>query len=191
MRQAKPLSHGASRMERRSFFQPRFVPFERRRRNRFWAVALLLSIPAFLLFERYVVSAGRVTDFSMLPTLEPGGYFLVNRFIVRISPIRRGDVVVVSSANHPRWYYVKRVVALGGETLSISEGRVSVNGRPLEEPYAVGRTEPEMRPQRIPEGSYFLMGDNRASSEDSRAFGAVPRKRVAGKIRPGWLFSLY
>lgn len=176
-------------MERRSFFRPHFVLLEQRRHNRFWAVALVLSIPAFLFCERYVVSAGRVTDFSMLPTLKPGGYFLVNRFIVRISPIRRGDVVVINPVNHPRWYYVKRVVALGGETLSISEGRVSVNGRPLEEPYAVGRTEPEIRPQRIPEGSYFLMGDNRGSSEDSRAFGPVPKERVAGKIRPGQLFS--
>lgn len=176
-------------MERRSFFRPHFVLFERRRHNRFWAVALVLLIPTFLLCERYVVSAGRVTDFSMLHTLEPGGYFLVNRFIVRIKPIRRGDVVVVSPANHPRWYYVKRVVALGGEILSISEGRVSVNGRPLEEPYAVGRTEPEMRPQRIPEGSYFLMGDNRVQSEDSRTFGPVPKERIAGKIKPGRIFS--
>jgi signal peptidase I len=177
--------------ERRGFFRWHFLLFDRRRHNRFWAVALVLSIPAFLLCERYVVSAGRVTDLSMLPTLEPGGYFLVNRFIVRVSPIQRGDVVVVSPVNHPRWYYVKRVVALGGETLSILGGGVLVNGRPLEEPYAVGRTEPEMRPQRIPEGFYFLMGDNRASSEDSRAFGPVPKERIAGKIKPGRLFSIY
>ncbi len=179
------------KMERRSFFRWHFLLFERRRHNRFWAVALVLSIPVFLLCERYVISAGRVTDLSMFPTLKPGGYFLVNRFIVRISPIRRGDVVVVSPVNHPRWYYVKRVVALGGEILSISEGRVSVNGQPLEEPYAVGRTEPETRPQRIPEGSYFLLGDNRVSSEDSRAFGPVSRERISGKIRPGRLFSFY
>ena len=98
-------------------------------------MVLVLSIPAFLLCERYGVSAGRVTDLSMLPTLKPGGYFLVNRFIVRLAPIRRGDIVVIRPVSHPRWYYVKRVIAVGGETLSVSEGRVWVDGRALEEPY--------------------------------------------------------
>ena len=179
------------RTERRAFFRWGFLLWDRRGSNNRWAFLLVLSIPIFLLCERYVVSAGRVTDFSMLPTLKPGGYFLVNRFIVRLSPIRRGDVVVVKPVNHPHWYYVKRVVAVGGETLSISGGRVSVNGRPLQEPYAVGNTEPEMAPNRIPEGSYFLLGDNRMASEDSRAFGSVPRERITGKIRPGRLFSLF
>ena len=178
-------------MKRRSFFQWHFVPSERRRHNRFWAVALVLSIPLFLLCERHVISAGRVTDYSMYPTLKPGGYFLINKFIVHFAPLRRGDVVVVRPVNHPRWYYVKRVVALGGETLSISQGKISVNGRPLAEPYTVGRTEPEREPQKIPEGFYFLMGDNRVASEDSRAFGPVPKERIEGKIRPGRLFSLY
>lgn len=178
-------------MERRTFFRWHFLWGERRRKNRIWALLLVLSIPAFLLCERYGVSAGRVTDVSMLPTLKPGGYFLVNKFIVRLAPIRCGDVVVIHPANHPRWYYVKRVIAVGGETLSISEGRVWVDGHVLEEPYLSGRTEPEMPPRRIPEGSYFLMGDNRMNSEDSRAFGPVPGKRIMGKIRPGQLFSLW
>ena len=178
-------------MERRAFFRWHFLLFDRRRHNQFWSVALVLLIPAFLLSEQYVVSAGRVTDLSMFPTLKPGGYFLVNRFIVRLAPIRRGDVVVIQPANHPHWYYVKRVIAVGGDTLSISKGRVLVNGKILEEPYASGLTEPETPPHKIPEGSYFLMGDNRMNSEDSRVFGPVPAERVAGKIRPGWLFSLW
>ena len=178
-------------MERRAFFRWHFLPFDRRRKNRFWAAALALSIPVFLFSDRYVVSAGRVTDLSMFPTLKPGGYFLVNRFIVRIAPIRRGDVVVIRPASHPRWHYVKRVIAVGGETLSISEGRVWVDGKPLEEPYLSGGTEPGMPPLRVPEGSYFLMGDNRMNSEDSRAFGPVPAERIEGKIKPGRLFSLW
>lgn len=149
-------------------------------------MVLVLSIPAFLLCERYGVSAGRVTDLSMLPTLKPGGYFLVNRFIVRLAPIRRGDIVVIRPVSHPRWYYVKRVIAVGGETLSVSEGRVWVDGHALEEPYLSGRTEPEMPPRRIPEGSYFLMGDNRMNSEDSRTFGPVPAERIVGKIQAGY-----
>lgn len=178
-------------MERRTFFRWHFLWGERRRKNRIWAVLLVLSIPAFLLCEQTVVSAGRVTDLSMFPTLKPGGYFLINKFIVRLTPTRRGDVVVIHPPNHPRWYYVKRVIAVGGETLSISKGRVVVDGHLLEEPYLSGTTEPEMPPRRIPEGFYFLMGDNRMNSEDSRVFGPVPRERIAGKIRPGRLFSFW
>ncbi len=175
--------------ERRSFFNWRYVPGERRKRNKRWAVLLLLSIPAFLFFERYVASTGRVTDVSMLPTLTPGNYFLINKYSPRLFPLQRGDVVIVRFPDQPRWYYVKRVVALGGETFSLSGGRVIVDGRPLEEPYVSGRTEPEMKPLRIPEGSYFLMGDNRPNSEDSRVFGTVPREKIEGKIKPGSWFT--
>ena len=178
-------------MERRAFFRWGFICGERRQRNRRWAVILVLSIPVFLFCERYVASAGRVTDVSMLPALKPGGYFLINKYIYRFSAPRRGDVVVVRPPTHPRWYYVKRVVGLGGELLAIEEGRVRVDGRPLEEPYARGPTYPAMKPRRIPEGSCFLMGDNRPNSEDSRRFGSVPLERVEGKIRPGRLFSLW
>ncbi len=178
-------------MERRSFFRWHYVPDERRRRNKRWAVLLILSIPAFLLCERYVVSAGRVTDVSMLPTLSPGSYFLVNRYLYQFSPPRRGDVVVVRPATHHRWYYVKRVVGLGGEVLAIEDGRVVVDGRALEEPYAKGPTFPNRPGRRIPEGSCFLMGDNRPNSEDSRRFGSVPVERIEGKIKPGRIFSLW
>ena len=178
-------------MERRVFFRWRFVSGERRRRNRLWAVILVLSIPAFLVCERYAVSAGRVTDVSMLPTLQPGSYFLINKYLYRFSPIRRGDVVVVRPATHHRWYYVKRVVGLGEELLEIKEGRVLVEGRELEEAYARGPTHPDMKPRRIPEGACFLMGDNRPDSEDSRRFGSVPLERIEGKIKPGKLFSLW
>lgn len=177
--------------ERRAFFNWRFVPFERRRNNKRGAVILLLSISLFLLCEHTVVSAGRVKDVSMLPTLRPGKYFLINKYSIRFSGLQRGDVVVFRPSNHPRWYYVKRVVGLGGETLSISEGRVMINGLPLEEPYTVGPTEPEMKPRRIPDDSFFLIGDNRANSEDSRRFGPVPRDRVEGKIKPGRFFSFW
>ncbi len=170
--------------ERRSFFNWRYVPGERRRKNKRWAAILLLSIPVFLLCERYVVSSGCVTDVSMLPTLTPGRYFLINKYSVRLSGPRRGDVVVIRPENHSRWYYVKRVIGLGGEIFSISGGRVMINGLPLEEPYILGPTEPEMRPRRIPEGSFFLMGDNRSNSEDSRSFGSVTGNRIEGKIKP-------
>ena len=175
-------------MRRRAFFNWRYVAVERRRPYKLWAAALLLSIPALFLIERSVVSTGKVTDISMLPTLDPGSYFLINKYVYRFSAPRRGDVVVLRPLNHPRWLYVKRVVALGGETISVAKGQVWVNSRLLEEPYVSGSTQPGMDPLRVPEGSYFLMGDNRPNSEDSRSFGPVPKERIVGKIKPKRLF---
>ena len=172
------------RRNQRSFFNWRYFPKERRRGNKRWALLLILSIPAFFFCERYLLGAGRVVDVSMRPTLQEGSYFLINKFIYRFTPPRRGDVVVLHPLNHARWRYVKRVVGEGGETLAIASGRVVVNGQPLEEPYAKGPTQPDMGPLLVPKGTCFVLGDNRQESEDSRVFGCVPLNRIEGKIRP-------
>lgn len=168
--------------DRRSFFNWRYVKTERRVKNRQWALLLVLSIPLFLLFERHVFSTGIVTDVSMLPTLREGGYFLIHKYPCLFGPPRRGDIVVLRSPQNRRWRYVKRVIGLEGETLSVRAGKVWVNGSPLNEPYATGETFPDWGPQRIPPGHYFVLGDNRENSEDSRAFGSVPRRMIEGKI---------
>ena len=170
--------------ERRSFFNWRYFPKERRRRNKRWALLLLLSIPAFFLCERYILGAGRVVDVSMQPTLQEGNYFLINKLIYHFIPPQRGDVVVLHPSNHARWRYVKRVVGLEGETVAISSGQVFVNRRALEEPYAKNPTRPDMQPLLIPKGTYFVLGDNREQSEDSRVFGCVPLDRIEGRIKP-------
>ena len=171
--------------ERRAFFNWRYIPKERRRGYKRWAVLLVLSIPAFFLFERHVLSAGRVTDVSMQPTLREGTYFLINKYTYHFIPPRRGDVVVLRPWAQTRWRYVKRVIGLGGETLTISSGRVYINDQLLEEPYAQGSTTPDAGPTLIPQGSCFVLGDNRQESEDSRIFGSVPADRIEGKIKPG------
>ncbi len=179
------------RKERRAFWNWRFIPGERRRGNKRWAVALVLSIPLFLLCEQFVVSAGRVTDVSMYPTLVPGTYFLVNKYVYRFRAPRRGEIVVIRSPGKERWKYVKRVIGLPGETLSVVSGAVHVNGRPIQEPYAAGKTFPSSGPAVIPEGSCFVLGDNRTESEDSRQFGCVPLERIEGKVRAGRWFAFW
>lgn len=168
--------------ERRRFFHSRFLFRERRRGNRRALLGLAAAVAAFWLCDRYGLGAGRVTDVSMLPTLPQGRYLLVNKWTYRLRGPRRGEIVTLHPPGQERWSYVKRVVGMSGETLTIHSGRVYVDGRPLEEPYAVGETQPEMGPIRIPEGSYFVLGDNRAESEDSRRFGSVPRSGIFGKI---------
>lgn len=168
--------------ERRRFFRLSFLLHERRRGNRRALLGLVAVVALFGLCDRYLLGTGRITDVSMLPTLPQGRYLVIDKWSYQVRAPRRGEIVVFKPPGQTRWSYIKRVVGLSGETLSIRSGRVHVEDRPLEEPYAIGKTDPEMGPIRIPEGSYFVLGDNRAGSEDSRHFGAVPRTRILGKI---------
>lgn len=118
----------------------------------------------------------------MLPSLREGRYFLIRKYPYRFARPQRGDIVVLRAPQHPRWLYVKRVIGLEGDLVEIASGRVTLNGRLLEEPYALGPTLPDLGPIRIEKGAYFVMGDNRANSEDSRLFGSIPVESIEGKI---------
>lgn len=177
-------------VERRRFFSFRYVPSERRRSNHRGAFTLLAAVFLFFLCSRTVLSTGRVTDVSMRPTLSEGQFLLINRYVYRWASPRRGEIVVLRTPGKPRWLYVKRVVGLAEETLAIRNGRVVIDGKPLNEPYARGSTGPDMEPVRIPSDSVFVLGDNRAESEDSRHFGVVARAQLVGKVRPDGRFPL-
>ena len=115
----------------------------------------------------------------------------VNKYIYHLKRPERGDVVVLRPPGNKRWRYVKRVIGLGGDTLRIRSGKVYLNDQPLEEPYAVGPTGPNMEPRQVPADSVYVLGDNRLNSEDSRLFGSVSMKSIEGKIKPGRWFSLW
>ncbi|MBP7146766.1 MAG: signal peptidase I [Acidobacteria bacterium] len=152
----------------------------------------------FLLFARtFVFMQSKIPTESMLDTLLVGDYILVNRFgygaphdralpLLGQEPIRRGDVVVFRFPEDPDIDFVKRVIGLPGETVQVSDWRVSIDGKPLAEPYIVPGNfdNPEGRyfgPVTVPADSYFCMGDNRDNSRDSRAWGFVPRSLVKGR----------
>ncbi|MGH7408660.1 MAG: signal peptidase I [Candidatus Methylomirabilales bacterium] len=175
--------------KRRVFFDWRFVKTEHRRSYRL-AFILFWSILMYFLVQRYVVSAGVVTDISMLPTLLEGNYYLVNKYIYVFGLPERGDLVVLRRDQFASEQYVKRVIGLPGERLLIRSGVVYINGRRLEEPYAPDPTFPDLGPLTIEEESYFVMGDNRPVSEDSRHYGTVPGSHIQGKIRPDRLFPV-
>jgi len=177
-------------LERRAFFNWRFVKTERRKGNKRWAALLVLSIPLFFFFHRYVMGAGLISDISMLPTLTGGRYFLINKYLYHLTRPKRGEIVVLRRSKRERWYYVKRVIGLEGETVAIASGRVWINGKVLEEPYTLGPTFPTMEPFRVEKNHYFLLGDNRSFSEDSRTFGSVPAEQIEGKINPKGGFPL-
>jgi len=143
------------------------------------------------LVHQHVIGVGIVTDISMRPTLEEGNTYLVNKYLYRFRRPSRGDIVVLRKTTYLDEQYVKRVVGLEGEVLAVRNGRVFINGRVIEEPYAVGVTLPPMAPYPIPLGDYFLLGDNRLTSQDSRHFGTVSIRNIEGLIRPGTLFPFH
>jgi signal peptidase I len=125
----------------------------------------------------------RVEGTSMLPMLQDDDRVFINKFAYRVGEVHRNDVVVFLYPGDHRTSYIKRVIALPGDDLRIDHGQVWVNGVALKEPYVPlkyqdERSQPEMT---VPEGEYFVMGDHRTISSDSRDFGPVPRGLIYGK----------
>jgi signal peptidase I len=171
--------------------------------------ALLIAI-IFVNFARiFVFQAFKIPSGSMEDNLKIGDHIIVNKFIygpksdtplgrlVPLRDVRRGDIVVFRSPPQPEVDFVKRVIGLPGETVSIKDKQVFVDGRPLDEPYVVyddaqvypageflpepQRSRDQMAPFRVPGGHYWVMGDNRDHSSDSRYWGTVPRTMIKGR----------
>ena len=124
-----------------------------------------------------------VPSASMRPTLLPGDYILVTPYRDQHRPSRQ-DVIVFRSGDKALRFYVKRVIGLPGDYLQLRSGQVVVNGYTLSEPYLYGRgTSGTVMPQIVPHDCYFVLGDNRQESLDSRAMGLVPLAAVVGKAR--------
>jgi len=145
---------------------------------------LALTVLVAIVIVAFVVQPVRVEGTSMLPRLHDGERIFVNKFIYKFEPIRRGDIVVFWYPNDPSKSFIKRVIGLPGETISIRRGVVYINGEPLPEPYldpSFHTREENMPPVYVREHYYFVMGDNRDSSNDSRQWGLVPEKYIYGK----------
>lgn len=148
----------------------------------------LLAVVLFLIINALTARV-RVDGFSMRPTLENGEYVLVNRLAYRFGDYTRGDVVVFRFPLDPRQDFIKRIIGLPGDVVSIADGVVSVNGQPLSEDYIAAA--PLYSGQWIvPEGHLFVLGDNRNDSSDSHSWGMVPMENVIGKaVLVYWPFT--
>lgn len=131
----------------------------------------------------FVGRAFTVEGPSMIPTLHSGERLIVDELSYRFGSPERGDVIVFRYPSNPGEFFVKRLVALPGEEVAIHDGRVWVNGRPLIEDYLPTETPGEFGPVIVPEDHYFVLGDNRGNSADSRdpRVGFVPRRLVVGR----------
>ena len=146
-----------------------------------------LSVGCYWAISHYVVQSIEVVGESMVPTLEQGGHYILNRTAYRKSAPHRGDVVVIRDpADHG--YSVKRVVALAGESVHFLNGKVYVNTEALPEPYLLPGTftftYSQAKEQLITCGKdqFFVLGDNRVASIDSRSYGPVSREDILGQV---------
>jgi signal peptidase I len=115
----------------------------------------------------FLLQVSRVEGISMQPTLHGGDYALVNKITYRWRGPQRGDVIVFQAPDNPKADYIKRVIALPGETVEIQDGKVKVNGVVLEERYEFAPPNYDFPPMRVPAGRLFVLGDNRNRSYDS------------------------
>ena len=140
-----------------------------------------VAVSAFIIVFLY--QPVRVEGTSMLPVLEDQDRLFINKIAYRVGEVHAGDVVVFQYPRDHAKSYIKRVIALPGDRIRIDQGQVVVNGKLLMEPYLQGRfaddrSQPEMV---LPPGEYFVMGDHRSISSDSRDFGPVDRGLIYGK----------
>ena len=148
-----------------------------------WLRDLLISATASVLIITFLYQPVRVEGTSMLPRLEDSDRLFINKFVYHVSAIERGDVVVFRYPRDTEKSYIKRVIALPGDRLSIDRGRVILNGIPQVEAYVPEEYRDSKSYDEIvvPADSYFMMGDHRSISSDSREFGPVDRSLIYGK----------
>lgn len=141
---------------------------------------ILLSLVIFGVINTFSARI-RVESVSMQPTLYAGDFVIVNKLAYRLGEPKRGDVIVFRYPPAPEQEpYIKRIMGLPGDRVNISGGKVTINGQLLEEPY-LNVTTNQGGEWLVPPDSLFVMGDNRNSSSDSRAWGMVPFENVIGK----------
>jgi signal peptidase I len=149
---------------------------------RFAAIAVAIVIPIRIFIAQPFIVSGS----SMVPTFEDGEYLIIDEISYRFSDPKRDDVVVFRYPNNTKKFFIKRIIGLPGETVDIKEGSVTITneanpeGLYIEEPYvknvSSGNTHFVLKSD-----EYFVMGDNRTASSDSRYWGAVPEKLIVGK----------
>jgi signal peptidase I len=152
-------------------------------------VQTLISAAVYAtLIVNFGFQVARVDGLSMAPTLEDHDRLIVNKLVYELGDPRPGDIVMLYYPLNPEKMFVKRVIAREGDTVRIVDGRVYVNDVPLRDDYVPleFRSHDDWGPQVIQQGYYFVMGDHRNNSSDSRHWGPVPKKYIVGKVKVRW-----
>ena len=145
-------------------------------------LALLLLIGVAVLGLR----PGQVSGMSMEPRIDSDEYVLINALAYRFGAPARGEIVAFRHERSAPTVYLKRVIGLPGDRVAIERGAVSVNGTVLDEPYVRFRDTRSFAPVVVPPDAYYVLGDNRANSDDSRSWGFVPAAEIVGRAVLGF-----
>jgi signal peptidase I len=150
---------------------------------RVWLRDLIISVVVSFFIITFLYQPVKVEGTSMAPRLHDQDRLFINKFAYNFEKIERDDVVVFYYPRDIQKSYIKRVIGLPGDTVRIKEGQVFVNGKAIDEPYVPERFRDvrSMETFQVPDGEYFVMGDHRSISSDSRDFGPVERKLIYGK----------
>jgi len=143
--------------------------------------SVIIAIILALIIRAFIVEAFYIPSESMTPTLQVGDRILVNKFLYRFRDVQRKDLIVFKYPVDPQRDFIKRVIGLGGDEVEIISGDVFINGSPIEEDYLGGNAHGYYGPEKVPEDHYFVLGDNRNNSEDSRYWGFVPEDNIVGE----------
>jgi signal peptidase I len=157
-----------------------------------WVRDIVISLAVSAFFIIFLYQPVKVEGTSMMPTLADQERVFINKFVYRLEPIQRGDVVVFRYPRDTSKSYIKRVIAVAGDRVRIEDGLVYVNGHPVAEDYVPTNYE-DLRSYGemvVPPHSYFVLGDHRNLSNDSRDFGPVDQSYIYGKAVFGyWPFA--
>ncbi len=140
------------------------------------SLAIILPIRYFLVQPFYVEGA------SMEPNFYDKEYLIIDEISYRFENPQRGEVIILKNPNDRHFYFIKRVVGLPGEKIAVLNGRVFINDKQLEESYIKNFSHDDYGPTTLADDEYFVMGDNRNNSSDSRYFGPLNRKDVIGRV---------
>lgn len=159
-----------------------------------WVQSIAIALVLTLIIRTYVIQAFKIPSASMYPTLKVGDKLFVNKYIYRFNGPERGDIVVFKYPEDPKKDFIKRLVAVGGETVEIRDGKLYVDGKVLDDPETFGKFyyynhDPYGGPYekiKVPADKYYVLGDNSANSTDSRFWGFVPKANMIGKAVFRW-----
>lgn len=148
-----------------------------------WLEAIVSSVVLTAFVIIFIAQSFSVQGLSMMPTLQNNQRLLVDKVSYRFVEPRKGDIIVFKYPQNPKEEFIKRIIGVPGDTVAIIDGKLFINGLVIEEDYIYDTTIRGFLPQVVPEGHYFVLGDNRNNSLDSRDFrvGFVPKDLIIGR----------